>query len=509
MNKIVSSQAMRQCEEANFAAGLADPVELMKTAGENCAGIFMQYCRKYPEFKRVVIFAGHGNNGGDGVVIASVLAEKLNQQTVLAPALPPEKFSSSGKYFFARLHKKVALTAAEDIVLQPGDLVIDALLGTGCAAPMREPYKSLINRINASSLPVFSVDLPSGLGADVCVKADMTAAIGCFKEILFTPDGIENSGALRLADLPLKLEPETHGRMFAAHGAWFRTATPAMPRNIHKYQRGNVLIAAGSSEYLQAPFLTARAALRCGAGLVRLAVPFTVPPACGTLGVINQSVPNANGCFDAKSFEYLQVFTAKANCIAAGPGMGRNPATTDFIARLTELEKPLILDADAIYHAAAMPEKIQKRKFPTVMTPHRGEAGVLAQALDIALPDDSAIAAAMLAEAYNAVVLLKGARTAIASPDGRIYMNTSGTPALATAGSGDVLTGIIAGMIAQNSSMIDDDAVIAAARGAYLHGLAGEMAELEFGQRGVIADDLADYAAMAACRLAGNQDIFG
>ena len=143
------------------------------------------------------------------------------------------------------------------------------------------------------------------------------------------------------------------------------------------------------------------------------------------------------------------------------------------------------------------------------MTPHRGEAGVLAQALDIALPDAPADAAAMLAEAYNAVVLLKGVRTAIASPDGRIYMNTSGTPALATAGSGDVLTGIIAGMIAQNSSMIDDDAVIAAARGAYLHGLAGEMAELEFGQRGVIADDLADYAAMAACRLAKNQDIFG
>ena len=497
MDKIISSESMRLCEAANIAAKLADPLELMYIAGKNCTEIFLEDFYKAGKFRRVVIFAGHGNNGGDGVVMASLLAELLPLEVVLALALPPEKLSDSSKYYFARLNGKVQLAAAADVVLNKYDLVIDALLGTGCSKNMREPYKSLIESINQSCCPVFSVDLPSGLGSDTAVRADMTASIGYFKDILFSADGIEHSGLLRLAELPLVLEPESADNIEAAHAGWFRNTALPIPRNVHKYQRGNVLIIGGSVEYFQAPFLSARSALRAGAGLVRLAVPFAVLPGSGTLSVIPVSVPAANGVFSKDSLAYIEKYLPKTDCIAVGPGLGRNPDTAAFIAGLLAINKPLIMDADALFFAAQQPELCCARTAVTILTPHAGEAQTLAKGVNKTLTEDNTAAARMLAKAYNAVVLLKGARTAVALPDGRVRLNTSGTPALATAGSGDVLTGIIAAeLAAYHNAITFDTAYIAASRGAFLHGMAGEKAQEKFGSKGVIADDLPELAAV-------------
>ena len=502
MDQIISSQAMRQWEEANFAARLADPLDLMHIAGSGCAQEFCQYSKRFPDFRRLVIFAGHGNNGGDGVVIADTLSKILPQKILLALALPAEKFSPSSRHFFKRLPGSVEVVPAADVVLRSGDLIIDALLGTGCRAPLREPYKSLIGQINRSRLKVFSIDLPSGLGTDISVKADMTAVIGGFKDLLFTADGVENSGALRLVELPLELAPSDPGKLFATHAQWYIRTTPPQDRNIHKYQRGSVLVIGGSREYLQAPFLTARSALRNGAGLVRLAVPFAVPPANGTLGVINQTIAAEKGCFTGKSMTHIQPFTAKTSCIAAGPGMGRECATTDFVAQLLEMPTPLILDADALYHTSQLLEKLQRRPAPTILTPHWGEAQKLAAGANSVLPEDPVQAAIMLAKLCNAAVLLKGARSVIADPTGKVYLNTSGTPALATAGSGDVLTGLIAGEVAQAGGITTlAQGALSAARGAFLHGMAGELAQLQFGSRGVLADDLTEYAARSAAYL--------
>ena len=493
---------MRLCEEANFAAKLADPLELMYIAGKHCAEIFLENLHKYGSFRRIVIFSGHGNNGGDGVVMAAVLAEQTDFEIVLALAFPPEKFSVSSKYYFEKLNSAVKVCSAADVVLNRYDLVIDALLGTGCSGIMREPYKTLINKINQSRRPVFSADLPSGLGSDTAVKADMTAVIGCFKDILFTAEGIEKSGLLRLAELPLTLKPEDERNIEAAHAGWFAETAPEIPRNVHKYQRGSVLVIGGSAEYFQAPFLTARSALRAGAGLVRSAVPFAVQPGSGTLSVIPVSIPAENGAFEKDSLPYIEKYLTKTDCLAVGPGMGRNPDSRDFIAGLLAINKPMIMDADALFFAAQLPELVRARTAVTVLTPHAGEAQTLAKGINKSLPEDNVDAARLLAESYNAVVLLKGARTAVAAPDGSVRLNTSGTPALATAGSGDVLTGIIAAEMALYHKEITAElAYTAASRGAFLHGMAGEKAGEKFGASGVIADDLPEIAAMCRTEL--------
>ncbi len=495
------------CEQANFDANLAHADELMYIAGKGCAEIFLSFCRQFSAFKRLVIFAGHGNNGGDGVVMANILAGELSQKVILALSSVPEKFSECSKEFFSRLAPEVAVVPAGTIELDKHDLVIDALLGTGCTAPMREPYKSLISKINQSHCKVFSVDLPSGLGSDVCVKADMTAVIGCFKDQLFTEQGIEHSGLLRLTELPLPIKPENPSGKTAFYAQRFQQTVHAQPRNIHKYQRGSVLIAGGSREYFQAPFLTARAALRSGCGLVRLAVPFAIRPGSGCLGVIPTEIANDNGYLCGKSFEDILPFLSKTNCIATGPGMGRTPCTGEFVVRLLKTNIPLVLDADALYHASQLEKLFQTRQAPVVLTPHTGEAKILAG--NSGLSSDNAENAVMLAKKYHAVVLLKGPRTVIAEPSGKVILNTSGTPALATAGSGDTLTGIIASEIAcKNPAASLEQTFLAAARGAFLHGLAGEYAAARYGLHGVIADDLPECTAYAAAALENNQDIF-
>ena len=503
MSVVVSCRSMRECEERNFAADCADPRELMQIAGSSCAEKFLDFLQSQHACRRVVIYSGSGNNGGDGVVMAGILAEKLAIPVVLA-LVDPQRLSDSGKYFFDQLPPAVMVTAADTVELRSGDVAVDALLGTGCHGNLREPYCTLIKRINEAQVPVFSVDIPSGLGCDLCVKASITAAIGFFKDIMFTVDGVEMCGSLRKVPLPLPLPPEApEASPLAMDAEYFNDSSIKLPRNIHKYQRGSVLICGGSSQYFQAPFLSARAALRSGAGLVRLAVPFNIAPGCGTLGVIPTTVTDKNGSFCAASFQDIEAFLPKTDVIASGPGMGRSREASDFIARLLELDKALLLDADAIHLAAAMIEKLSKRTAPTLLTPHRGEAAALAKALQISLSGSDLDDARALAAASNCTILLKGARTVIADNTGRAFINTSGTPALATAGSGDTLTGLAA------AEMCHHPVLEAAARSAFLHGTAGEMAALSFGECGVIADDLPEFIAQAGAALAGNGDIFG
>lgn len=502
MTLLVSSQIMRECEERNFAAGTADPRDLMQIAAAGCVEEFMKFFSTTGNAGRIVVFAGFGNNGGDGVVMAGLLSKRVALPVVLALA-DRERFSDSGKFFFKQLPPEVVIEDASSIILHKTDVVIDALLGTGCRAPVREPFRSLIDKINAAMVKVFAVDLPSGLGADRCIKADFTAVIGFFKDVVFTPQGIEHCGILRKVALPLPLMPEVpENTPQCTTLEWFEKTAHHLPRNVHKYQRGNILICGGSKSYPQAPFLSALSALRSGAGMVHLAVPFEFTAGTGTLAVIPHRVPENEGSFCKESFKTLEPMLPKLDVIAAGPGMGRSADAAKFIEQLLAVDKPLILDADAIHLAALFPKVLCTRCAPTLLTPHRGEAAVLAGAYNIKLSKSDPDDARKLARASNCTVLLKGARTVIADADGRIFINTSGTPALATAGSGDTLTGLAA------AEMCHHAALEAAARSAFLHGLAGEMAALEFGEQGVIADDLAAFIARAGCSVQRFGDIF-
>ena len=505
MNSIVSADEMRRLEESCFASGAASSVELMQIAGRGCADLALQFLRTLPACRRIVFFAGSGNNGGDGVVIADTLARKQDLPVVLALA-KPGKLSESSAHFFARLDKRVEVVAAGDVVLSQSDLVVDALLGIGCSSPMREPYAGLIKAINDSQAAVLAVDLPSGLGTDCCVKAHLTAVIGFFKDVLFTAQGIENAGLLRLVELPQLYDFAPAGRVGeAASGAWYRANLVPFPRSVHKYQRGSVVIAGGSQEYFQAPFLSARAALRGGAGIVRLALPFAPAPGSGTLSVIPTSLPAESGALGGQAFEILTAYLDKAAVLAIGPGMGRSRATECFVQKAIQTDKILIIDADAIVLTAGLTDLLRQRQAQTILTPHRGEARALAAGLDITLTGNDIEDAVNLARSARSVILLKGARTVCAEPGGRYVVNTSGTPALATAGSGDVLTGLLAARAAANP---EGDMLAAAAQAAFLHGMAGELGSMIYGESGVIADDLPELAAQAAMRLSRRSDIF-
>ena len=493
MSLTVSAEIMRRCEERHFAAGTANALELMQIAGNGCAELCLDFLAAQKNCRRIVIFAGSGNNGGDGVVMASHLVQNQGLPVVLA-LIDRQKISESSAFYYKKLDQRVTVATAAQVEFQRGDLVIDALLGTGCRAPMKEPYRSIIEYINNAHLPVFSVDIPSGLGTDRCIKANITAAIGFYKDIFFTTEGIEMCGALRRVPLPLDIAPDADKNApLAADSYWFNSISKPVLRNVHKYQRGSVLICGGSRDFMQAPYLSAHGALRAGAGLVRLAVPFAPVPGVGILAAIPTQVTDCNGQFCQKSLDDLQNAIARADVIAAGPGMGRSQSVKEFIQALLALEKPLLLDADALVAAADLFN--QEHHSNILLTPHRGEARFLAEALQIELCGDDLADARVLAQKSRCTVLLKGPRSVTAAPDGRAFINTSGTPALATAGSGDVLTGIAA------AEMCCFAPLEAGARAAFLHGMAGELAAAVYGKSGVIADDLPQYAARAEAQL--------
>ena len=491
MNPITTAHAMRAFEEAHFAAGTATPEALMLAAGTGAAELFLEFRQSLPdrECRRVVILAGHGNNGGDGIVMAQCLAERIPLPVELFLTAEPDKLSGVGRSFLAELPEQVIVHHQVTPVFQPGDTVIDALLGTGLSGALREPYRSWIAALNAAEVPVFSVDLPSGLGADLAVRADRTAAIGFFKDILFSGEGAACAGTLRRVPLPLSGAPDSVGE--AVDAAALRQATRRIDNTVHKYRKGSVLLLGGSRDYPFAPFLSARSALRAGAGLVRLLIPENCPfPGGVPAGLIVRPLPADAGCFDRDYDDLPVAYSAKADLVAAGPGLGRNPATAALIARLCRMEQPLLLDADGLFFASQMASEIRRRTAPTLLTPHWGEARILAEGAGITLPDDDPDEAAReLAEAYHSHVILKGRFTRVAAPGGRVVTNTSGSPALATAGSGDCLTGVAAAFLAQTRG---ENMLEQASLAVFLHGLTGELAAQRFNTRGVIADDLAD-----------------
>lgn len=494
---IVTADAMRRFETDCFAAGSAMPEGLMAEAGRGAADCFHDFFRALPPAarRRVIIAAGHRNNGGDGIVMAGHLARELKDTAIeLHLVCVPDKLSSAARHFYSALPRGVPVHCGTLPQFRPGDVIVDALLGTGLSGNLREPYRSWIARLNASRCPVFSVDLPSGLGSDCYVQADMTAAIGWFKDSLFTPEGARCAGRLRRIALTLPGEPERCGTAIDAEAVArrFRRLDAA----IHKYQKGSVLLLGGSVAYPHAPFLSGRAALRAGAGMVRLLTPAGVTiPGGAPLALIVSPLSGNHGFFSGRDLDELSTYTARVDVVAVGPGLGRHESVRDFLAGIVKLPLPLVLDADALYFAAEMADAIRARTAPTVLTPHAGEAALLAAGAGVSsIPNDPVADARSLADAYAACIVRKGCHSVIALPGGHCVRNSSGCPALATAGSGDCLTGMIAAALAGDSA---GELLPAVAEAVFLHGLAGELAAEVYGMRGVIADDLPELIPAA------------
>ncbi|AUS24701.1 NAD(P)H-hydrate dehydratase [Paenibacillus polymyxa] len=439
------------------------------------------------------ILVGKGNNGGDGLVAARHLTDAGLRVTVVY-AEPPATLrgeAAAQRDIIAALDIPVILYGRDNLDLRGASGIVDALLGTGTQGPPREPYASLIREANASGAPIVSVDVPSGLDADTgalhepCIHARVTVCLAYLKCGLAQYPGAGNAGdvVVRYIGIPPGLARERGVQLRLLTSDTLRDAldvdvSRSRVPDGHKGTYGHVLVAGGSLRMSGAGLLAARAALRIGSGLVTWAVPEALLPrvigAAPEL-MLAAAATGRDGEWNADSADELLQLAQARDVLAVGPGLGRFAGDTGWLRRLwEEYSGPLVLDADALnILASAGPEldAWKSRDAAIVLTPHPGEMARLLGISTGEVQRDRITHAREYARTRGVTLVLKGARTVIACPDGATYVNTTGHAGMATGGAGDVLTGIIAGLLAQGLN-----ASQAAAFGVYLHGAAGETA---------------------------------
>jgi ADP-dependent NAD(P)H-hydrate dehydratase / NAD(P)H-hydrate epimerase len=446
LQPLLTAEETRRAEEAHQG-----PLEeLMERAGNAVAELVL---RQFPG--RVTVVCGSGSNGGDGKVCARILRERGRDVHVV------------------------------DGVGDLGgpDVIVDALFGIGLRDAPREDAARMIELMNASDRPVVAVDVPSGVNASTgevpgaVVDAAATVTFGAAKVGLAIAPGRSHAGAVHIA--PIGLRPREHEHALVPASALLEV--PRKRADSTKYSAGSVLVVGGSRGLTGAPMLAALAAFRADAGYVAVAAPESTLPVLETalLEVVKRPLPeDSSGRLLPRSSDAILEAAEKADAVAIGPGLGRSDGTVELVRILLEqLELPVVLDADALWQLEPF-----ARAAPTVLTPHSGE---LARLIGLGSRDVDAHrldAARRTASRYGAIVLLKGAGTIVASPREGVLVAGYGTPALATAGTGDVLTGIVAAFLAKGM-----DARLAAGAAAVAHGVAAELVDP---QPGTIASDL-------------------
>ncbi len=476
MHELLTAAEMAEADRAAIAAGTPG-MTLMEAAGRAVADAATALVPDGP----VLVVAGPGNNGGDGFVAARLLQATGRAVTV---ALLGDPARLKGDAAIAR-DRWSGPTIAAEIPLPPAELCIDALFGAGLDRAITGPAAALVAAMNAGPAPVLAVDLPSGLNADTgqplgeAVRAAATVTFFRKKPGHLLYPGRALCGRLTLADIgiPAAVLAAIAARTFEnAPALWSHVYRPPAPE-AHKFRRGHALIVSGGMSRTGAARLAAGAALRAGAGLVTLASP-------GAALAVNAAQLTAVMLRRIEDAEALAEALADPRLTAAalGPALGTGDRERAMLAAVLAAAPPAVLDADALTLCAADPDRafaaIAARPAPVILTPHEGEFARLFPDLT----EDAKPARARAAAARSgAVVILKGADTVIAAPDGRLAINANAPPWLATAGSGDVLTGIAAGILAQGLPGFE-----AAAAAVWLHGAAGAEAG-----PGLTAEDLA------------------
>lgn len=436
-----------------------------------------------------LVLAGKGNNGGDGLAAARYLREAGIAVTLVYAAAPESLAGEAAlqRDAAAAVGLPVAVWGREAVDFMACSGIVDALLGTGSAGAPRGAYAELIAAANASGRPVVSADIPSGLDADTgqthepCIHAAVTVCLAFLKRGLVQYPGAGAAGqvVVRSIGIPAALARESGVEASLLTPEVLRTqlqvdvARRRSPEG-HKGTYGHVLLAAGSLRMSGAGLLSARAALRAGCGLVTWALPEgLLPYVIGAAPELMLApVSGGSGEWMAGTEAEVLRLSASRDCLALGPGLGRFKGDTEWLRRLWEgTELPLIVDADALNILADADYSSWSRRHPVILTPHPGEMARLAGISTAEVQRDRIGLALSYAAQHGVVLVLKGAHTVIATPEGRAYINITGHPGMGTGGAGDVLTGMIAGLLAQGLN-----APQAAAFGVYLHGLAGERA---------------------------------
>ncbi|WP_230532912.1 NAD(P)H-hydrate dehydratase [Microvirga roseola] len=480
--ELVLTPAEMRRADAEVIAGGVPGIELMRRAGRAVADCAEKLVASGSQ---ILVAAGPGQNGGDGFVAAALLSERgYHVRLGLLGAL--DRLTGD------------AATAAEDWTgetgpvenapFQEADLIIDALFGTGLARDLDGAARLTVERMNASGRPVLAVDLPSGIDGGtgevrgLAVKTTRTVTFAARKPCHLLMPGRAMSGAVDVAGIGISRDilEACGGRLFANAPALWQHDLPRPNLASHKYDRGHTLVASGGATRTGAARLAARAALRIGSGLVTVASP---PEALG-VNAAHLTAIMLRGCDGPEGLHHI-LKDERFNSLVLGPALGVHSETRAMVAVAAQARRSLVLDADALTSFEGMATELHQafQNAPTVLTPHGGEFARLFKDHPDILDPPSKIDRARRAAFYTgAVIVLKGSDTVIAAPDGRAAINENGTPYLATAGSGDTLCGIIAGLMAQNLPAFE-----AACAGVWIHAESGA----SFGP-GLIAEDLAD-----------------
>ena len=497
--RIVTAEEMREIDAATAAAGVPF-LQLMENAGMVVTDHILA---DYPTAEHICVLCGKGNNGGDGFVIARRLTTEGKKVKVFLLARP-EEVKGDAAETFARLEEPpVAVYKEKELPKLAGfDLIVDALLGTGARLPLEGLYAAAVERMNVSGIPIVSVDLPSGADADARTPLDGSPVVKASSIVTFT--ALKTAHVFQFGNVLTVVRSigSTDETVAANSKQDFHHIAPAdlarvlapRKRDAHKGDFGHVLVIGGSPGKAGAPAMTGMAALRCGAALVTVAAPKSVVPTIAsfspelmTAGMMENDV----GAFSILGLESLRKsgIVYLKNAIAIGPGLSRDKEAAQFARScIDKTEMPAVLDADGLNAFEGRIAELNMRNLDRVLvlTPHPGEmARLLGISAEQVQADRMGIARKFAVD-HHCYVVLKGHQTLIAEPQGKLWINTTGNPGMATGGSGDILTGMIAAMLGQHKDK-PAEAIIAA---VYLHGLAGDIARDEMGEVSMTATDL-------------------
>jgi hydroxyethylthiazole kinase-like uncharacterized protein yjeF len=513
MMKVISAEAMRSAERLAMENCGVSGLALMEAAGRNCAEVILSGSGG-EEGRRAVVIAGKGNNGGDGYVIARYLGERGWRVRVFVLSCR-EEISGDAKTNLDMLDTDVVTfcpdagdLAKHSDLLRSADVVVDAIFGIGLRSVVAGVHVGAIQLINSSPGRVVAVDIPSGVDSTtgrilgVAVRADMTVTFAFAKVGHVLYPGAEHTGILKIVEIGLPEEV-----INSVEGFEFLDAATVKPlarkrdRNSHKGDYGHCLILAGSTGKTGAAALAANSAVRTGSGLVTLAVPASLNPILEVKTTEAMTLPMEDfgkGWLSGDlSVRVESAFDGK-DSVALGPGIGRNPETALLVRRLVEeVEIPMVIDADGLNAVSEDVPVLSRRKSgEVVLTPHPGEMSRLSGMSIDDIEADRIAAARNFADKYGVHVVLKGARTVIAAPDGRVAVNGSGNPGMASGGMGDVLTGIIVSLLGQRYPAFD-----ACRLGVFLHGFAADLVAEDKGEAGISARDVQERLPWALKKL--------
>ena len=511
MIKIATANEMQEIDRVTIKKYGVPGMVLMERAG---LAVVSKINESYSE-KKVVVFCGSGNNGGDGFVIARILHNQGREVELFIASNPGDlKGDAKMNYNAAKKYgvKISPINKFKPVSTKPfnrNSLIIDALLGTGLSRDVRSPVSGVINRINKLSCPVISVDIPSGVSSDTgqimgcAVKARHTITFGLPKRGHLLYPGAEHSGELFIEDIGFhqkllqsdKIKVSLIRKQDAVH--LLRTR----PKYSHKGTYGHVLLLAGSRGKTGAALMASKACLRAGAGLVTIGIPETLVDTLQSRVTEEMILPLADKGDGTLSFSsadaILEFMNKKGNVLAIGPGLSVDDEISKLVRLLVLKSKvPLVIDADGLNAIAGKTSILKKSRAPVILTPHTGEMARLlkrntehtAQSADRrrqSIEEDRIDTAVSFARRTKTCLVLKGVPTVIAGPDGNAFVNSSGNPGMSTAGAGDVLTGMISAFLAQKLSP-EDASVLA----VFVHGHIGDVVAEKMGQQSLIASDI-------------------